>query len=46
MSRAMLAAWGLALLATTTLPPAWKKTSTGERMPNVLAALRTSRAGH
>ncbi|OFV83026.1 MAG: hypothetical protein A3D93_06120 [Acidobacteria bacterium RIFCSPHIGHO2_12_FULL_67_30] len=24
MSRAMLAAWGLALLATTTLPPAWK----------------------
>lgn len=28
------------------LPPAWKKTSTGERMPNVLAALRTSRAGH
>lgn len=28
------------------LPPAWKKTSTGEPMPSVVAALRRSRAAH
>jgi hypothetical protein len=28
------------------LPAAWKKTSTGETMPNVVHAVRRSRAGH
>ena len=27
------------------LPPAWKKTSTGETMPNVVHSVRRSRAG-
>ncbi|MBI3107361.1 MAG: helix-turn-helix domain-containing protein [Candidatus Rokubacteria bacterium] len=27
------------------LPPAWKKTSTGEAMPNVVHSVRRSRAG-
>jgi len=27
------------------LPPAWRKTSTGEPMPNVLHAVRRSRSG-
>jgi excisionase family DNA binding protein len=27
------------------LPPVWKKTSTGEPMPNVVDAVRRSRAG-
>lgn len=27
------------------LPPAWKKTSTGEPMPNVVHSVRRSRAG-
>lgn len=31
---------------TLPLPPAWKKTSTGEPMPDVVAALRRSRAAH
>jgi excisionase family DNA binding protein len=31
---------------TLPLPPALKKTSTGEPMPNVVAALRRSRAVH
>jgi len=28
------------------LPAGWKKTSTGETMPNVVHAVRRSRAGH
>ncbi len=32
--------------ATLPLPPAWKKISTGEPMPNVVGALRRSRAAH
>jgi len=31
---------------TLPLPRAWKKTSTGEPMPDVVTALRRSRAGH
>jgi excisionase family DNA binding protein len=31
---------------TLPLPPAWRKTSTGEAMPNVVSALRRSRASH
>ncbi len=27
------------------LPASWQKTATGERMPHVLAAIRSSRAG-
>jgi excisionase family DNA binding protein len=26
------------------LPPSWKRTATGERMPDVVAAIRSSRA--
>jgi excisionase family DNA binding protein len=28
------------------LPPEWGRTTTGEPMPNVVAAIRRSRAGH
>jgi len=31
---------------TLPVPAAWRKTSTGEPMPDVLAALRRSRAAH
>jgi excisionase family DNA binding protein len=30
---------------TLPLPPAWQRTASGETMPDVLAALRSSRAG-
>jgi excisionase family DNA binding protein len=31
---------------TLPLPPAWSRTITGEPMPNVVALVRRSRAGH
>lgn len=31
---------------TLALPPSWGRTITGEPMPNVVAAIRRSRAGH
>jgi excisionase family DNA binding protein len=30
---------------TLSLPPAWRRTATGEAMPDVLAAIRASRVG-
>lgn len=30
--------------STLALPPAWQRTATGERMPDVVAAIRSSRA--
>ena len=30
--------------STLSLPPAWQRTATGERMPDVIAAIRSSRA--
>lgn len=30
--------------STLSLPPAWQRTATGERMPDVVAAIRSSRA--
>ncbi len=29
--------------STLSLPPAWQRTATGERMPDVVAAIRSSR---
>jgi hypothetical protein len=31
--------------STLALPPAWRRTATGEPMPDVLAAIRSSRTG-
>ncbi|HEY8815048.1 MAG TPA: helix-turn-helix domain-containing protein [Candidatus Dormibacteraeota bacterium] len=31
--------------ATVSLPASWQRTATGERMPDVVAAIRSSRAG-
>ena len=33
-------------METVPIPDRWKKTSTGEPMPDVVAAIRRSRAGH
>lgn len=35
----------LASDSTLPLPGSWQRTATGERMPDVLAAIRSSRAG-
>jgi excisionase family DNA binding protein len=31
--------------STVALPPAWRRTPTGEELPDIVAALRDSRAG-
>ncbi|HAC47358.1 MAG TPA: hypothetical protein DCF65_15010 [Chloroflexi bacterium] len=31
--------------STLSLPPSWRRTATGEPMPDVLAAIRSSRTG-